>query len=102
MSNYKDIKELCTQSRLEIGEHEIQKTSDKIKEIILFFNKLDELELNEEQEIIYNDMKMEKKIDELRDDINTLCLNNIDGGIEKEHYFKFLNTKNGYVIGPRI
>jgi aspartyl/glutamyl-tRNA(Asn/Gln) amidotransferase C subunit len=102
MSNYKDIKELCAQSRLEIGEHEIQKTSEKIKEIILFFNKLDELELDIEQEKPYCDMKIEKKIDELREDINTLCIKNVDDGVEKEIPFNFLNKKNGYVIGPRV
>ena len=44
MSEYYDIKKLCTLSRLEIGESEIQQTANKIKEIITFFNKLDEFE----------------------------------------------------------
>jgi len=102
-NNNNDIKKLCTLSRLEIDEAEIQKTSDKIKEIILFFNKLDEFESNGVQEIPYNLMKTEKKIDELRDDITTLNLNAADGGgVERATPFSFLNRKNGYVIGPRI
>ena len=48
MSDYYDIKKLCTLSRIEIDESKIQQTSEKIKEIISFFNKLDELELKEE------------------------------------------------------
>ncbi len=101
-TNYNDIKKLCTLSRLEIDESEMQKTSEKIKEIILFFNKLDEFELNDDdQEISFNYMKIEKEIDDLRDDVTTLNLNNADGGIEKKP-FNFLNRKNGYVIGPRI
>ncbi len=48
MSDYYDIKKLCSLSRIEIDESKIQQTSEKIKEIISFFNKLDELELKEE------------------------------------------------------
>ena len=88
---------------MEIDEAEIQKTSDKIKEIIMFFNKLDEFESNGVQEIPYNPMKTEKNIDELRDDITTLNLNDANGsGVEKSTPFGFLNRKNGYVIGPKI
>ncbi len=102
-TNYIDIKKLCTLSRLEIDESEIQKTSDKIKETILFFNKLDELELNDnEQEMSFNDMKKEIKIDDLREDVTTSKSSNVDGRDGKETSFKFLNRKNGYVIGPRI
>ena len=103
MSTYKDIKELSTLSRLEIEESEIQKTSVKIKEIISFFNKLDEFESNGEQELPYNYMKTEKKIDDLRDDITTLNSKDANGGgVERAAPFSFLNRKNGYVIGPRI
>jgi aspartyl/glutamyl-tRNA(Asn/Gln) amidotransferase C subunit len=102
-NNNNDIKKLCALSRLEIDESEIQKTSDKIKEIILFFNKLDEFESNGEQEQPYNYLKTEKKIDDLRDDITILNLNDADGGgVERETPFSFLNRKDGYVIGPRI
>jgi aspartyl/glutamyl-tRNA(Asn/Gln) amidotransferase C subunit len=103
-NNNSDIKKLCTLSRLEIDESEIQKTSDNIKEIILFFNKLDEFKSTGVQEIPYNYMKTEKKIDDLRDDITTLNLNDADGGgVERETTtFSFLNRKNGYVVGPRI
>ncbi len=102
-NNNDDIKKLFTLSRLEFNESEIQKISDNIKEIILFFNKLDEFESNGFQETSYNFMKTEKKIDELRDDITNPNLNAADGwGVERKTQFSFLNRKNGYVIGPRI
>ena len=50
MSDYYDIKKLCSLSRIEIDESKIQQTTEKIKEIISFFNKLDELELKEEED----------------------------------------------------
>lgn len=114
MSDYYDIKKLCIISRLEIDDFEIHKTSEKIKEIITFFNKLDEFELNDkeataEQDIAANNyMKLEMKIDDLRDDKPNLILNvqkKIDIDIEEgdtSFNFNFLNKKNGYVIGPRI
>ena len=114
MSDYYDIKKLCSISRIEIDESKIQQTTEKIKEIISFFNKLDEFELNEKgdndtygnlpQSIpttstsdIDNYIKFEKKINDLRDDSND----------ENNNYtslfsFRFHNNKNGYVIGPRI
>ena len=36
--------------RIEIDESKIQQTTEKIKEIISFFNKLDEFELNEKDD----------------------------------------------------
>ena len=95
MSDNYDIKKLCTLSRIEIDESKIQQTSEKIKEIISFFNKLDELELKEEdgnntfenlsqstttistttnttspEKELRNDssIKFEKKFDDLRND----------------------------------
>ena len=117
MSDYHDIKKLCILSRLEIDDSEIKKTSEKIKEIITFFNKLDEFELNDkadegnggEQDIAVNNyMKLEKNIDDLRNDEPNLKLNlhkKIDTDNEEgdtSFNFNFLNKKNGYVIGPRI
>src|SRR3954453_6868352 len=95
MSDYYDIKKLCSLSRIEIDESKIQQTSEKIKEIISFFNKLDEFELNEKEDNnafgnlpqsittftttttaassdketkIDNYIKFEKKMDDLRND----------------------------------
>ena len=48
-------------------------------------------------------MKTEIRIDELRDDITTLNVNDDGGGeVERETPFSFHNRKNGYIIGPRI
>jgi aspartyl/glutamyl-tRNA(Asn/Gln) amidotransferase C subunit len=101
-TDYYDIKKLCILSRLEIEESEFQKTSEKIKEIISFFNKLDEFELDEENEIPYNNVKLEKKIEDLRDDLPSSKLKNNNGDNKENSSFNFLNKKNGYVIGPRI
>ena len=105
MSDYHDVKKLCTLSRLEIGESEFQKAADKIKEIISFFNKLDEFEMvmddkDENHGNPDNHMKLEKRIDDLRDDVPKLNekLTYTDNDIS----FNFLNKKNGYAIGPRI
>jgi Asp-tRNA(Asn)/Glu-tRNA(Gln) amidotransferase C subunit len=89
MSDYYDIKKLCALSRIEIDESKFQHTTEKIKEIISFFNKLDEFKLNEKddnnafenlsQSITTTStsnnekkidcyIKFEKKIDDLRND----------------------------------
>ena len=89
-------------SRLEIGESEFQKTADKIKETIAFFNKLDEFEIvtDDKHEAPDNSIKMEKSIDDLRDDVPKLNEKTTDTGNNMP--FNFLNKKNGYAIGPRI
>src|ERR671920_462054 len=81
MSDYYDIKKLCALSRIEIDDSKIQQTTEKIKEIISFFNKLDELELKEEgdgnnnsttssdkESRNDNSIKFEKEFDDLRND----------------------------------
>ena len=98
MSDYYDIKKLCVLSRIEIEESKIHQTTEKIKEIISFFNKIDEFELkglddnntianlsqsmptiatttsNKEDEID-DFIKFEKNIDDLRNDENNDKLN---------------------------
>ena len=121
MSEYHDIKKLCALSRLEIEDSEVQQTANKIKEIITFFNKLDEFEPSEnieghkKQNDIITDsyLKMEKNIDDLRDDNPNIKLDLQKKGAninikEKEEVnnfnfnFNFHMKKNGYVIGPKI
>jgi aspartyl/glutamyl-tRNA(Asn/Gln) amidotransferase C subunit len=112
MSEYYDIKKLCALSKLEIEDSEIQQTDNKIKEIISFFNKLDEFEMNEVipsnpdfgiTSVSGNYLTIEKKMNDLRDD---LPQKKIDSkyGIEEDisFNFKYHNKKNGYIIGPRI
>ena len=103
MSDYYDVKKLCTISRLEIGESEFQKTADKIKETITFFNKLDEFEIvvvDDEHETLDNSIKMEKRVNDLRDDVPKSSEKTTDTGGNIS--FNFLNKKNGYAIGPRV
>jgi aspartyl/glutamyl-tRNA(Asn/Gln) amidotransferase C subunit len=119
MSEYHDIKKLCFLSRLEIEDSEIQQTSNKIKEIITFFNKLDEFEPDDNIEghkqqndsITDSYLKLELNVNELRDDNPVIKLDLQKQGAntdikEKEDVtifnFNFHMKKNGYVIGPRI
>jgi aspartyl/glutamyl-tRNA(Asn/Gln) amidotransferase C subunit len=102
MSDYYDVKKLCALSRLEIVESEFQKTADKIKETMAFFDKLDEFEIvtDDKQQTPDNSIKMEKKINDLRDDIPKSGEKTTD--TDANIPFSFLNKKNGYAIGPRI
>ena len=132
MSDNYDIKKLCALSRIEIDESKIQQTAEKIKEIISFFNKLDEFELNEKDDNntlenfslsiptsftsdnepkINSYIKLEKELDDLRSDEHDERLRFIKKENDKNHEnknfsslsrFKFHHNKNGYVIGPRI
>src|SRR6476661_669140 len=97
MSDYYDIKKLCSLSRIEIDESKIQQTTEKIKEIISFFNKLDEFELNEKGD---NDT-----YGNLPQSIPTTSTSDNEEKIDNYtslFSFRFHNNKNGYVIGPRI
>ncbi|MGN6348305.1 MAG: Asp-tRNA(Asn)/Glu-tRNA(Gln) amidotransferase subunit GatC [Candidatus Nitrosocosmicus sp.] len=115
MSDNEDIKKLCILSRLEIDGSEIHQTADKIKEILSFFNKLDEFEfdsnVNADNNIINQNLSMdkiscdnknflrnEKNLDNLRLDEP----NNIKEKTKQQFTFNFHHQKNGYVIGPRI
>ena len=102
MSDYYDVKKLYALSRLEIVESEFQKTADKIKETMAFFNKLDEFEIvmDDEQQALDNSIKMEISINALRDDVSKSCEKTTDNS--NNIPFNFLNKKNGYAIGPRI
>jgi aspartyl/glutamyl-tRNA(Asn/Gln) amidotransferase C subunit len=119
MSEYHDIKKLCFLSRLEIEDSEIQQTAYKIKEIITFFNKLDEFEPdnNIERHKQQNDsvtdsyLKLELNVNDLRDDNPIIKSDSQEKGTntdinEKKDVtifnFNFHMKKNGYVIGPRI
>jgi aspartyl/glutamyl-tRNA(Asn/Gln) amidotransferase C subunit len=119
MSEYNDIKKLCFLSRLEIEDSEIQQTANKIKEIITFFNKLDEFEPgdNIEEHKKQNDritdsyLKLELNVNDLRDDNPIIKSDSQEKGTNTDinekkgvtiFNFNFHMKKNGYVIGPRI
>jgi Asp-tRNA(Asn)/Glu-tRNA(Gln) amidotransferase C subunit len=115
MSDNEDIKKLCILSRLEIDGSKIPQMTDKIKEILSFFNKLDEFEFdsygNDNNNIINQNLSMdevssdnnnflnnEKNLDDLRPDEP----NEIKEKTKQQFTFNFHHQKNGYVIGPRI
>jgi Asp-tRNA(Asn)/Glu-tRNA(Gln) amidotransferase C subunit len=129
MSTNEDIKKLCILSRLEMDDYELGQTADKIKEIISFFNKLDEFGLsgNGDNSIIGNDkskeeisndntiadnfIQYEKKFEDLREDVSNKVLDNIQLANKSNNNqnpythqfdFTFRYQKNGFVIGPKI
>ncbi len=97
MSLDEDIKKLCNLSKLEIPDSDIEITTNKIKEIILFFDKIDKFSSKEQDSEEYD--KLEKTMDELREDISHSDANDVRKNFI---HFKFLHEKNGFVVGPRI
>jgi aspartyl/glutamyl-tRNA(Asn/Gln) amidotransferase C subunit len=130
MSTNEDIKKLCILSRLEMDDYERGQTVDKIKEIISFFNKLDEFDLsgNADNSMVDNNnrskdeisngnriadtfIQSEKKFEDLREDASYNVLDNIQLANKSNsninpfiHQFEFTfrHQKNGFIIGPKI
>jgi Asp-tRNA(Asn)/Glu-tRNA(Gln) amidotransferase C subunit len=115
MSDNEDIKKLCILSRLEIDGSKIPQTTDKIKEILSFFSKLDEFEFDSYENADNNIINQNLSMDEVSSD-NKNFLNNeknldnlrpdepdkIKEKTKQQFTFNFHHQKNGYVIGPRI
>lgn len=129
MSTNEDIKKLCFLSRVEIDDSKINQTTDKIKEIISFFNKLDEFdtitnnandtlkqslsadEISNVSRVYDNFVRFEKRLNDLREDDPHKILDNTESEKEifnnlvkdaQQFIFNFRYQKNGFVIGPRI
>lgn len=99
MSSEIDIKKLCELSKLEIPDEMILETSMKVREVMALFDKLDELDIQKStSKDSYSRLRIEKSIESLRDDIPRQSIPTADF-LSK---FKFLNTKNGFALGPRI
>lgn len=99
MSDEIEVKKLCDLSKLEIQEDMIIETSNKIHDVMLLFNKLDELDIRNSGNVDrYDSLRIEKSINCLRDDTPR----ETSSGSDSREKFKFLNTKNGFVLGPRI
>lgn len=129
MSTNEDIKKLCFLSRVEIDDSKINQTTDKIKEIISFFDKLDEFdtitnnandtlkqslsadEISNVSRVYDNFVRFEKRLNDLREDDPHKILDNTESEKEifnnlvkdaQQFIFNFRYQKNGFVIGPRI
>lgn len=100
MSNVDDIKKLCELSKLEIPNEMMIETAEKIREVLTLFGKLDEFDTTGDNKLkMGGDMKIEKPLGSLRDDKPQT------GKFEESSVkikIKPLNTKNGYILGPRI
>ena len=95
-----DVKKLCELSKLEIPDAMIQETSNKVREVLDLFNKLDEFDISEIHTSSDNDqLRLEKPINTMRDDIPRTI---IPDSRPSETMVKFHSTKNGFVLGPRI
>lgn len=103
MLEEENILKLCHLSRLVVPESEIKKTSIKIKEVITLFDKLDEFNIDDESDNFKLNFTKETAVEELHDDVPTNELNSQEDAKESKNFsFNFLNTKNRFVLGPRI
>lgn len=99
MSAVDDVKRLCELSKLEIPNEMMMETTRKIREVLTLFDKLDEFDKGDNEIEIGEYIKIEKTIDSLRDD-QPLTKNSVNS--DDDVKIKLLNSKNGYVLGPRI
>jgi Asp-tRNA(Asn)/Glu-tRNA(Gln) amidotransferase C subunit len=99
MSTEDDVKKLCDLSKLEIPDEMIMETAKKVKDVLGLFSKLDEFTNSDFDLNTVNDLRIEKSIDSLRAD--TLFSVHVDNK-DNKFDFKPLNSKNGFIIGPRI
>lgn len=94
-----DVRELCDLSKLEIPNELMIETSKKIREVLVLFDKLDEFDKADYKIDTDDDIKIEKSIDSLRGD---QAISTNTGKQNLESNIKFSNSKNGYIMGPRI
>lgn len=99
MSLNEDIKKLCSLSKVEIPDALMDETFEKIKEVLFLFDKLDSFTMNPTDKSTNPMDKTEKVMDSLRDDIPRSGSNSSQGTV---YPLKLLNTRNGFLIGPRI
>lgn len=99
MSTADDLEKLCDLSKLEIPGELMIETSIKIREVLKLFDILDEFDKKDQQTISDIDIKIEKPINSLRDD-QLSEVNTVKGDLQTK--IKFSNSKNGYILGPRI
>lgn len=99
MSNEIDVKKLCELSKLEIPDEMILETSRKVREVMSLFDKLDELDISNSTSMdSYGGLRVEKSLESLREDTPRESISDSESTAK----FNLLNTKNGFVLGPRI
>lgn len=94
-----DIEKLCDLTKLEIPEQNMTEISRKVEEVLLMFDKLDELASEGSEVKNFEDLKLELAFENLREDKPRPPL---DSSEERQYQFKLKNVKDGFILGPRI
>ncbi len=94
-----DIRKLCNLTKLEIPEQDMAAISEKLKEVLIMFDKLDEFTTEGSEDNGIEDLKSERSFENLRDDKPRPVLGSSETTKSKT---KLKNIKDDFVLGPRI
>ncbi len=94
-----DIRKLCNLTKLEIPEQDMAAISEKLKEVLLMFDKLDEFTTEGSEDNGIEDLKLERAFENLRNDEPRPPLRSSETASPK---IRLKNNKDDFVLGPRI
>jgi aspartyl/glutamyl-tRNA(Asn/Gln) amidotransferase C subunit len=94
-----DIRKLCNLTKLDIPEQDMAAISEKLKEVLLMFDKLDEFTTEGSEDNGIEDLKLERAYENLRNDEPRPPLRSSETSPMK---IRLKNNKDGFVLGPRI
>jgi aspartyl/glutamyl-tRNA(Asn/Gln) amidotransferase C subunit len=94
-----DIRKLCNLTKLDIPEQDMAAISEKLKEVLLMFNKLDEFTTEGSEDNGIEDLKLERAFENLRNDEPRPPLRSSETSPTN---IRLKNNKDGFVLGPRI
>jgi aspartyl/glutamyl-tRNA(Asn/Gln) amidotransferase C subunit len=94
-----DIRKLCNLTKLEIPEQDMTAISEKLKEVVLMFDKLDEFTTDGSEDNDIEDLKLERDFENLRNDKPRPHLRSSETAQMK---MRLKNIKDDFVLGPRI
>jgi aspartyl/glutamyl-tRNA(Asn/Gln) amidotransferase C subunit len=94
-----DIRKLCNLTKLDIPEQDMAAISEKLKEVLLMFDKLDEFTTEGSEDNGIEDLKLERAFENLRNDEPRPPLRPSETSPMK---IRLKNNKGGFVLGPRI
>ena len=94
-----DIRKLCNLTKLEIPEKDMAAISEKLKEVLSMFDKLDEFTTEGSEDNGIEDLKLERAFENLRNDVPRPPLRPSETASPK---IQLKNNKDDFVLGPRI
>ena len=94
-----DIRKLCNLTKVEIPEQDMAVISEKLKEVLLMFDKLDEFTTEGSEDNGIEDLKLERAFENLRNDEPKPPLRSSETA---QPMIKLKNIKDDFVLGPRI